>query len=316
MKLLPQNVTRSIARQVLLTKKNSPTIFFVGGIVGVIGAGVLACRATLKLEKNLDEIKRDFDDVKEQKALAESGDAPLMKYDEKAYYQSLGRVYARSAVKIGKLYGPSVIVGGISVAALTGSHIQLTRRNAALGAAFTAVTKAFDEYRERVREELGEEKELSLYQCMEDNVIEVDGKKQKVLMPGDPEKWSQYARFFDDDSRHWQPSRELNLIWVKCQQDWANHRLRARGYVLLNDVYDSLGIEDTSIGAIVGWVDDGEDGYIDFGLDKPYSKQFTNQKEPNLLLDFNVDGIVADLIDKKNGNDTTNNHRKHLERGS
>ncbi len=54
-------MTRSIGRTVLTAKKNSPHIFFVGGVVGVVGSAVLACRATLKLEEKLDEIKNDVD---------------------------------------------------------------------------------------------------------------------------------------------------------------------------------------------------------------------------------------------------------------
>ncbi len=70
MKIIPKNlisqrVTRNIGRKILTTKKNSPHIFFVGGVIGVVGSAVLACRATLKLEENLDEIKRDVDTVKE-----------------------------------------------------------------------------------------------------------------------------------------------------------------------------------------------------------------------------------------------------------
>ncbi len=69
MKIISENVTRSIGRKILKVKKNSPHIFFVGGVVGVVGSTVLACRATLKLEKTLDDIKKDFDVVEELKKL-------------------------------------------------------------------------------------------------------------------------------------------------------------------------------------------------------------------------------------------------------
>ena len=58
-------VTRAIGRRSLVFKKNSPTIFFTAGIVGVVTSTVLACRATLKLSDTLDEIQKDVTVVKD-----------------------------------------------------------------------------------------------------------------------------------------------------------------------------------------------------------------------------------------------------------
>ena len=77
-----------------------------------------------------------------------------------------------------------------------------------------------------------------------------------------------------------------------------NDLLHARGHVLLNDVYDAIGIDRTSAGAIVGWVvsEDG-DNFIDFGIyDLPRSSRFVNGTEHSVLLDFNVDGVIYDKI--------------------
>ena len=60
----------------------------------------------------------------------------------------------------------------------------------------------------------------------------------------------------------------------------------------------------TQPGTVVGWVKntderDGSDGYIDFGLydlDDPNKRAFVNGYNDAILLDFNVDGFIADLI--------------------
>jgi hypothetical protein len=59
----------------------------------------------------------------------------------------------------------------------------------------------------------------------------------------------------------------------------------------------------SSAGAVVGWVLGNGDDYIDFGIWDPNNekaREFVNGHEAAILLDFNVDGVIYDLIDKKN----------------
>lgn len=294
MKLVPQSLTRSVARSVLQTKKNSPHIFFVGGVAGVLGSTFLACKATLTLEKKVDEIKTDFDDIINMSGYSELGKE---KYTNSAYRKDVAYVYIRSAVKIGGLYAPAVVVGGLSVVALTGSHIQLTKRNAALTATLASVMKAYNEYRARIKEELGEARELELYRDAREEKVEIDGKKEKVTVVT-PGNYSIYARCFDETNPQWQQSSETNRLFLQCQQEYANHQLHARGHVLLNDVYDSLGFDRSVAGTIVGWVRNGDgDNYIDFGIFEALNSRFVNNLEPAVWLDFNVDGVVNELIE-------------------
>ena len=94
-------------------------------------------------------------------------------------------------------------------------------------------------------------------------------------------------------------------MYLRHQQNYANELLRSRGYVFLNDVYDMLGIRRTKAGQIVGWVYDEKnpniDNYIDFGIYNVHyegARDFVNGFECSILLDFNVDGPIIDLINK------------------
>lgn len=294
MKFVPTKISRTIGRKVLTTKKNSPHIFFAAGLVGIVTSTVLACKATLKLEKALDEIRDDFQDVNVLSHATQTETKPeVMDRDQ---VKVLSHVYTRSAIKVARLYAPSVIVGGVSIGALTGSHVQLTRRNTGLTLTLAAVTKAYDEYRVRVQNELGEAKELEIYRAIDEEAVVYDGKKELVRVT-DPNGWSPYARFFDESSPNWQKDPEYNRIFIQCQQNYANHLLRSRGHVFLNEVYDSLGLERSRAGAVVGWVVDGEgDGYIDFGMFEATNARFINNLERSIILDFNVDGVVYDKI--------------------
>lgn len=295
-KYIPPSVTQAVGRQVLKGRKNSPTILFVGGIVGVVATTVLASRATLKLEGVLDDTQKNLDAAKQVSELGRKD------YSDDDYKKDVIYIYARATTDVVKLYTPAVLVGFASIAALTGSHHILSKRNAGLTAAYAALDRAFGDYRKRVVDEYGIEKDREFRYELEDRKVirESDGKEVTVRRIG-PNEPSGYARFFDQLNPNWKNRPEYNLLFIKCQQNWANDVLKARGFIFLNEVYDNLGIEHSSSGAVVGWVigDDG-DNYVDFGIfdgNNAGARDFVNGRNDSILLDFNVDGVIYDKID-------------------
>ncbi len=226
-------------------------------------------------------------------------------YDDHDHRKDVTLVYTKTTMEMVKLYAPAIVIGTAAIAALTASNRILTQRNAALGAAYTALDKGFKQYRARVIEKYGEEEDQKFRHGYETVEItdEKTGRKKKVDRVG-PEGASVYARFFDPLNPNWSRDPEFNLVFLKCQQTYANELLRARGHVLLNDVYDSLGIPRSNAGAAVGWVlnRNGEgDNYISFGIFDGTTQEirdFVNGREGSILLDFNVDGVVYDKIDQ------------------
>jgi hypothetical protein len=293
---IPSQVTRLAARQTLLLRKHSPQILFVSGIVGVVTSAVLACKATLKVSDKLDEIQEN---VAHSKAVLVHHDQTEVATEiERAKNQKLATIYIRGSYDIAKLYTPAVFIGVVSIGALTGSHVVLTRRNVALTAAYSGLARAYDEYRERVRDEVGESKELDIYHGISlENVKGEDGKKELVRVV-DPNRLSIYSRIFDEYNDNWKKAPDYNQTFIKGQQNYANHLLQARGHVFLQEVYDMLGFERTKEAQIVGWVkgEGGGDNYIDFGIYEERNINFINGHERSILLDFNVDGVIYDKI--------------------
>ena len=125
------NITRTAGLTVLKAKQNSPTLMFVAGLVGVTSAAVLASRATLKLDKTVDQHIRSLEDIK---MVLENENAA----DYTSHEARKDRMLVMTALvfDLGKLYGPSIVVGGLGIACLTGSHNILQKRNAALTAAY------------------------------------------------------------------------------------------------------------------------------------------------------------------------------------
>lgn len=300
--ILPQIAKRSpglarfLGRKTLEVRKNAPHIFFAAGIAGSVTSTVMACRATLKLPDTLDEIQHDIDLVKEIHKDHNDPNYPRKNSNEDVAKDTV-YVYAKAVSKLGRLYGPSMAVGVVSISALSGAHINLTRRNTALMAAYTTLSTAFDNYRDRVEQQYGRDEELDLYHA---KVAEKEHEGESEVVPVvDSGKWSPYARFFDEGSPHWVKNAEYNKLFLDCQQNWANDRLRARGHLFLNEVYDMVGIPRTKEGSVVGWfigdnADPNADGYVEFGHYN--ATDFINGYEPRVILDFNVDGVIFDKL--------------------
>lgn len=295
LKMLSNLVTSKAGLQVLQMRKHSPVVLFTVGVVGVVGAAVLASRATLKLNRVLEVHEETLDDIAMDHAAAN--------IDDEKNRKELMKAKLDVTVQVVKLYAPAVVVGSLSIAALTGSHYILTQRNGALMAAYAALDKGYKAYRKRVVNELGEDKDREFQNgSREREIVEetAEGPVVKTIREVDPNGYSVYAKFFDQNNSNWSPEWEYNRIFLQCQQNYANQKLQARGYVLLNEVYESLGMPHTRAGCVVGWLlTKGGDNFVDFGIfdrNKEMARHFVNGNEGAILLDFNVDGVVFDKI--------------------
>jgi hypothetical protein len=302
MNLVPASASRAASKAVFKSKKNSPHIFFGVGILTALGSVYLACKATLDLEETLDEVREDVVEANNRKVerikAEDIIDVTALEAAEAERVKEVSVVTFKGVVAVGKLYLPAAILGTISVACLTGSHVQLTRRNAASMAAFSALTKAFDDYRERVKAEVGEEKEQEIYRSASTvEVLDEDGKKQLVQVVN-PDGRSIYSKLFDEMNTHcWRNNAEMNRNFIETQEKYANHLLRREGFLFLNDVYSMLGFDKTQLGQITGWIVNSleGDGYIDFDVFGAHNADLPIS-EPSIWLDFNVDGVIWDKI--------------------
>lgn len=301
------NLSRKFGKVGLKLKKHSPEIMVIGGVIGVVGSTVLACKATTKLSGILEESKENVDQIKDY--VEENGCSE--KYSEEDYKKDLTITYTQTAVKVAKIYAPAVILGTLSITSILAGHNITRKRNLALSAAYVAIDKSFKEYRSRVVERFGEklDKELryNIKQGETEEIVRNDEGGEEVVKTtteyADPNTYSEYARFFDDGCLGWTKDPESNLTFLKQQQNYANDKLKRKGFLFLNDVYDMLGIQPTKAGQIVGWIYDEKnpigDNFVDFGIydiNRPKNRDFVNGYERVILLDFNVDGNILNMI--------------------
>ena len=307
---LPVSATRAFHKAGLQIKKHSPEILVVTGVVGTVVSAVMACKATTKLHSVLDETKEKIDmfhqGAEAGKVQSEvDGKLEIVDYTKDDCSRDIAITYGQTALKLAKLYGPAIALGTVSITGILVGHNVLRKRNLALAAAYTAADTSFKQYRGRVVERFGEklDKEL-LYNIkaeeVEETVVDEKGNETTVTKTVEVSKGAIgqdfYTFCFDETSSCWVRDAERNKFFLMRQQDYANEKLRSKGYLFLNEVLDMVGIQRTRAGQHVGWMLDGNgDGFIDFGIADitvEANRNFMNCLEKSVWLNFNVDGDI------------------------
>lgn len=303
-------ITKNINKFGLKIKQHSPEILIVSGIIGVAASTVLACKATIKAKEVLDEAKENINKIHE--CASNEYIKCSEEYTEEDMKKDLTTVYVQTGVKLIRNYAPAVILGALSLSAIITSNNILRKRNVTLAAAYATLDKSFKEYRKRVIERVGEEVEKEIRynvkaKTIEETIVDENGKEKKIKkeIKVIGKNYSQFAKFFDESSKEWEKDPEYNLVFLRQQQAWANDKLRAKGFLFLNEVYEMLGIQPTKAGQMYGWIYDPDnpnhsgDNFVDFGIydgHREIVRDFVNGYERSILLDFNVDGYILDKL--------------------
>lgn len=304
---ISNKITRTFGKAGLKVKKYSPEILIVAGVVGTVTSAVMACKATTKLNRVLDDGKEECLKVKEYV----EANGYSEKYTEEDSKKDLTIINIQTGVKVAKLYAPSVILGTLSITAMLTSNNILRKRNVALAAAYTAVNNSFKEYRGRVVERFGKELDKELrYNIktkeVDNTVTDENGNEtttKETVNVIDPNTIDDTAKIWYEGNPGWSKDPEFNLMYLKKQQAYASDKLKAQGYLFLNEVYEMLGFPKTAAGQQIGWIYDEKnpigDNFVDFGLYDIHDNRkiaFVNGDERAVLLEFNHDGNILEYI--------------------
>ena len=301
---LIEKAVKAANKTIFKTKKKSPEILIITGIVGVITSTVMACKVTPKATEALKETREELSDIHEDmKKFPEN--------QERNFTKEITMTYARAGVKLVKIYAPAAALGALSIASILTSNNILKLRNTSLVAALATANDQFDKYRKHVVDAYGEEVDDDFFhnihtETVERTVIDENGNetkvKEKVKVAGEQ---SGYNFIFDEKtSTAWQKMSDYNQSFLRAQENYADNLLKARGYLFLNEVLDSLGMKPTKEGQTIGWVCDEDNptgaNYVDFGIHDVYREgvnDFLSGKEKSILLSFNVDGYILDQLE-------------------
>ena len=257
------------------------------GVTLIVGGTVSACTRTetiksikAKYHAKMEKINEEIEDEKER------GKAKV-------------GVYKDTTIEILKTFGPCALLTGTGICAIIGSHTILSRRYASLQVAYTMLDKSFNDYRDRVRQEIGKKKEYELFNNIsEEEVVEVDenGKAHKSKVKNKKGSNSPYCFIFDESNPNWKKDPVLNKTFLESREWYANDLLQRRKVVTLAELlWDMNFFEDMrdipSYAFEMVW-QLGSDGDNEIVFGYQDDEGFMNGEDPSVCLNFNCDGLL------------------------
>lgn len=232
--------------------QNSPTILTSIGVVGTISTAVLTARSTARAVRLIDEINNP--------PRMQGEDAPVS-------------LDTREAAKlVWREFVPPAVVGAVTLAAIIGANHIGGRRAAAFATAYKLSEKMAEEYRQKVVDTIGREKEdLLRGELTKDRVGRVPGVETIVLGEGEVvfyDEWSgrAFKKTIDE------VANAVNQLNYQINQSWC---------ASLSEFYDLLGLPKTRVSDDYGWNSDEL-------LEPYYSSTLLEDGRPARSISFNV----------------------------
>ena len=223
--------------------EKSPEILTGVGIAGMLSSVIFAVKATPKamqlvedeLEYNLDATKMDI-------------------------FRAAWRPYVPAATTF--IFSSACLIGANSI-----NH----KRNAAIATACSLSEYALREYRNKVVEVIGEEKEREIRDAVSRDRVEARPLTSEVIITGNGD-----VLCFETLSGRYFKS---NVDRIEKAMNILNRRVLSENYCSVNDYYEALGLDPIDVGEELGWNTD--DGMIELH----YSSQLTADNQPCVVLD-------------------------------
>ncbi|GHV47389.1 hypothetical protein FACS189499_04830 [Clostridia bacterium] len=240
-------------------KKHSPEILTGIGIAGMIGATIMAVRATPKALRLIERAE-----VEKSLALGQGSE---------------GLDGGLAPIEIVKTtwtcYIPAAVTSVVSVVCLIGASSVNHRRNAALATAYTLSESALKSYKGKVVETIGEKKEQSIRDAVvKDEIDKNPVTNREVILT---EKGSTLC--YDPVSGRYFKS---DIEKIRKSENDLNRQMRDELYISLNDFYYEIGLPEIQIGNDIGWHIDN--GYIDIA----FGSQLASDGTPCIVLCYHV----------------------------
>lgn len=207
------------AEQVI--RQNSPAILAGLGATGTVVTGYLCARAGFK--HGYREALHDN----------QGGHIKTFREEVKEY---------------GKLYIPPVVAGAVSIGCIIGGTRIGARRTAAITAAYSLSEKAFQEYRDKVTEKVGERKEQGMRDEIAQQRVSGNAPSRDIILMGGGDVLCCDLR----TDRYFLSSVER----LKKAQNDVNFRVLQDGYAYLSDFYSMIDVylpKESTYGYHMGW---------------------------------------------------------------
>lgn len=234
----------------LFVKRNASTILTGLGSIGVIATTITAVKATPKVLRLIEE-------------------AELKKGEKLTKWET---------VQIAsKPYVPSILMGTTTLACIISAQILNQRQQAVLMSAYALLDQSYKDYRRKLKELYGEETHQEIVEALaiekaEDAYINYSYFASNCNLATE-NRSSERKIFYDEYSQRF---FESTIEQVMEAEYHLNRNYVLRGYSVLNELYDFLGLEPTDAGSLMGWAPLDEGMYwIEFNHRKSELKDGT-----------------------------------------
>jgi len=251
----------------------------------------------------------------------------LQKISDKEVARKVRHVYCRTAAKMCRLYAPTALLMALSTACFVGMHNIQGSRILGLSGALGGLREAYDAYQNRNIELNGEEShQMCKYGWHEEEIEDENGEKKKVRVLNnasdvankiyekngvdknategadvDMAKMPFHDNFYvfgKYTSHEWIGQPGLDKMKLQAAEEYARSFLESRGWVVVNDILDYLGIERTPEGMYEGWVKRKGDT-IRIGWDDPINNlALAGHVGEEWILEMNVHGNVYAILEE------------------
>lgn len=227
--------------------ENSPAILTGLALTGLVTTTVLAVRATPRATRDIWDAESELID-------------PLTNLDK---------------VKLTwKHYIPAGISAVSTAACMLSVNSVHSRRNAALMSLYSLSETAFKEYKDKVVEKIGENKEREVHdEVAQDRVTKNPPEQSIIVHTGD--KRGQILCYDSVSGRYFRSSVET----IRQAQNDINAQCINEVYASQNDFYRLINLPINGMGEEVGWSTDNM-------LDIRFTSTLTEDQEPAIVLDY------------------------------
>lgn len=235
-----------------LITNNSPAILTAMGVTGTIATAYLAGRAAW--------------DAREETLRLECGDDP--RYDSPLTFRE-------GLEETWPMFVPAIATGVGTITCVILSHRISNRRAAAIAAAYSLSERAFTEYREKVKEKVGEKKEQAYRdEIAQDRVTRTDGATEIIISGNEQLCLDAYS------SRYFKSTMET----LRRAENDLNRIMLQEGYASLGEFYSLIGLKHTVYSTEVGWK-------VDNPVELRFNGSITDDGRPCMVVDFNIQPI-------------------------
>lgn len=219
-------LTETLKKVEKLTIDNSPSLLTAIGVMGTITTAYLAAKASFRAA----EMISDDPFLHEQESTMDS---------DKLLREKVRLVW--------HVYVPAATAGTTTVFCIIAANRIGNRRAAALAIAYSLSERAFTDYKEKVVETLGRNKEQKIRdEVAQDRVSKNPEGQQVVLLGGDVLCFEAYTgRYFTS-----------NMESLKKAQNDVNYIIIGNMYASLTEFYNRVGLPATNFSEEVGWNND------------------------------------------------------------